>query len=254
MKKFYIFFCLISMLSFPLLAQNNIKIDDNVKQANLMYKQGQYTDAAKLYEEELKKGVSAELYYNLGNSYYKADEIGLAILNYERSLRIDPGFSDASYNLGIAESKIVDNINSSPTFFIKRWINSLIKSHTTNQWAVSSIVCFVAMLALFFLFAFSQTKNKRKYSFFASMFFGFLCVLTLSFSGIRKDQIRKHHEAVVMSGTVTAKSSPDKSGTDLFQLHEGTLVVVKSVLGSWTEISLNNGAVGWVEESSIERI
>ena len=110
------------------------------------------------------------------------------------------------------------------------------------------------MLALFFLFAFSRIRPRRKYSFFASVLFGILCVVALSFSGIRKDQIKNHHEAVIMMGAVTVKSSPDQSGTDLFQLHEGTMVKVKSVLGSWTEITLENGAVGWVEETAIERI
>lgn len=253
MKRIYIIFCLISLLFGQTMAQAKDQTD-KVALANQMYKQGQFTDAARLYEEELKKNVSAELYYNLGNSYYKANEIGHAILNYERALRIDPGFDDASYNLEIAESKIVDNVNTTPTFFVRKWTNSLIKSNTTNQWAVISIVCFILMLALFFLFAFSRVRSRRKYSFFASVFMGVLYVIALSFSGIRKEQIKNHHEAVIMSGAVTVKSSPDQSGTDLFQLHEGTLVKVKSVLGNWTEITLENGAVGWLEETAIERI
>ena len=86
------------------------------------------------------------------------------------------------------------------------------------------------------------------------LFFAALFVVSLVFSGIRKDQFVKHNEAIVMSGAVTAKSSPDKSGTDLFQLHEGTKVMVKSTLSGWSEITLENGAVGWVEESTIARI
>jgi len=253
MKRIYIVFLLISVLLGQIMSQTN-RQNDQIALADQMYKQGQYTDAARIYEEELKKGVSAELYYNIGNSYYKANEIGHAILNYERALRIDPGYDDASYNLDIAESKIVDNVNTTPTFFVRKWINSLIKSNTSNQWAVISVVCFILMLALFFLFAFSRIRSRRKYSFFASVAFGVLCVIALSFSGVRKDQIKNHHEAVIMSGAVAVKSSPDQSGTDLFQLHEGTLVKVKSVLGGWTEITLENGAVGWVEESAIERI
>ena len=253
MKRIYIIFCLTFLMFGQTVAQEK-KSADKVALANQMYKQGQFTDAARIYEEELKKGVSAELYYNLANSYYKANEIGHAILNYERALRIDPGLDDASYNLQIAESKIVDNVNTSPTFFVRKWTNSLIKSYTTNQWAVISVVCFILMLALFFLFAFSRIRTRRKYSFFASVLFGILCVVALSFSGIRKDQIKNHHEAVIMMGAVAVKSSPDQSGTDLFQLHEGTLVKVKSVLGNWTEITLENGAVGWVEETAIERI
>ena len=79
-------------------------------------------------------------------------------------------------------------------------------------------------------------------------------VSMLIFSGIRKNQILNHDEAIVMTGVVSVKSSPDKSGTDLFQLHEGTKVSIKSTLGSWIEIKLGNGNIGWVEQMNIEKI
>lgn len=226
----------------------------NLPQANEMYRQGQYSDAAKIYEEILQKGVSAELYYNLANCYYKIDEIGRAILNYERALRLNPRFKDASYNLRIAESKIVDNVNSAPTFFIKRWFAGLISMFSSNQWLAVSLFFFVLMLAASLLFVFSATRSRRKFSFYASITCGVIFALTLSFSGIRKDQFVKHNSAIVLAGAVTVKSAPDASGTDLFQLHEGTRVHIKSTLDTWLEISLENGAVGWLEEKAIERI
>lgn len=254
MKRFYIFFCIVLVGSVLLHSQDKKPSIDDIKMANQLYKQGQYGDAAKLYENVLTKGVAPELYYNLGNSYFKADEIGLAILNYERALRLDPGYDDARYNLKIAESKIVDNVNSTPSFFVKRFINSLIQNNSSNQWALISLACLFISLALFFFFVFSTDRNRRKYGFFGMLFVAGLFVITLIFSGIRKEQFVKHNEAIVLSGSVTAKSSPDKSGTDLFQLHEGTKVNVKSTLSGWSEITLENGAVGWVEESTIARI
>ena len=254
MKRMYIFFCLVLIGSVSMQAQDSISSPGDLKMANQLYKQGQFSDAAKLYESALKKGVAPELYYNLGNSYFKADEIGLAILNYERALRLNPGYDDARYNLKIAENKIVDNVNSTPVFFIKRFINSIIEGNTSNQWALISLACFIIALLLLFFFAFSSNRNKRKYGFFGMFFMVGLFVVALIFSGIRKEQFVKHNEAIVLSGSVTAKSSPDKSGTDLFQLHEGTKVMVKSTLSGWSEITLENGAVGWVEESTIARI
>ena len=256
MKRIYILFSLVLGVTVLLQAQKSVATHsgDNIQMANHLYKQGQYADAAKLYEQELSKGAAPQLYYNLGNSYYKSDEIGLAILNYERALRLDPGYNDARYNLKIAEEKVVDNVNSSPSFFVKRFLNSWIQANSSNQWAVISVICLIVSLALFFFFVFSFDKNRRKYGFFGMLLFAGLFVTTLIFSGIRKEQFVKHNEAIVMSGAVTAKSSPDKSGTDLFQLHEGTKVMVKSTLSGWSEITLENGAVGWVEESSIARI
>lgn len=252
-KKIHIIFILLAIMSFTLHSQTDT-VASHVKRANEMYKQGKYSDAAKLYEEMLKRGGSAELYYNLGNSYYKIDEIGLAILNYERALRLNPRFKDASYNLRIAESKVVDNINSTPTFFVKRWVHGLISNVSSNHWAVISFFFFTFTLGAFLFFLFAPTRNQRKISFYTTIFTAALFIATFVFSGVRKEQFVKHNSAVVLSGSVSAKSSPDVSGTDLFQLHEGTRVNVKSTLGSWTEISLDNGAVGWVEEKTIARI
>ncbi len=256
MKKIHIVLILLAFASTAVFSQTDTVAVQNTElsKANEMYKQGQYSDAAKLYEEMLKNGVSAELYYNLGNSYYKIDEIGLAILNYERALRLNPRFKDASYNLQIAESKIVDNINSTPTFFIKRWVHGLISNASSNHWAVVSLFFFTVALGAFLFFLFSATRNKRKISFYTTIIAAALFVVAFVFSGVRKEQFVKHNTAIVLSGSVSAKSSPDVSGTDLFQLHEGTRVNVKSTLGTWTEISLDNGAVGWVEEKTIARI
>lgn len=254
MKRNYLILFLTMILSISLNAQNDSTLVHKLTRANEMYKQGQYSDAAKLYSELLEQGVSSELYYNLGNSYYKIDEIGLAILNYERALRLNPRFKDASYNLKIAESKIVDNVNSSPTFFIKRWINGFISMYSSNQWMAVSLFFFIITLATFMTFVFSVTRCRRKLSFYTSIICAVLFAITFSFSGMRKDQFVKHNSAIVLAGAVTAKSAPDTSGTDLFQLHEGTRVHIKTTLGTWVEISLENGAVGWLEEKAIERI
>lgn len=226
-----------------------------VKQANKLYSNGQYSDAVKLYEQILhEEGVSAELYYNLANSYYKIDEIGLSILNYERALRFNPGFRDAAYNLEIAENKIVDNVNTSASFFVKRWINGLLNKLSSNQWAFVSLIFFVLAIITFFFFLFSNQRDRKKFSFYTSIILALLFMTAFVFSGVRKEQFVKHNSAIVLTGQVAVKSAPDASGTDLFQLHEGTKVHIKSTLGSWTEITLENSAVGWVEEKAIERI
>lgn len=253
MKKVFLYIILILFTTFSLSAQKKNNVE-NLRRADELYKQNNYSDAAKIYESELKKGISTELYYNLGNTYYKMDEIGLSILNYERALRLKPSYSDAKYNLTIANQKVVDKMNATPSFFIKRWVISILEWFTSNQWAVISIAAFVFSLALLFVFAFSRERSRRKFAFFAAGVFIFLSGITFILSGVRKDQMMKHRDAIIMTGAVTAKSSPDKSGTDLFQLHEGTKVKVISTLSNWAEIQLENGAEGWVEENEIERI
>ena len=250
MRRIILFFSLILCFGLTLFAQSAA-----MKQANDLYAGGNYSDAAKIYEKILStEGVAPELYYNLGNAYFKSNETGKSILNYERALRLSPRYEDAKFNLELAQLKVVDNIAQTPTFFVGRWIDNLIKLLTSNQWLVVSFCVFIVCLLLAFLFVFAPSLFIRKSSFYVGVVFGLLSLLSLVFSGTRKDQLLNHRDAIVMTGVVTVKSSPDKSGTDLFQLHEGTKVTVKSTLGKWTEIKLGNGNIGWVEQENIENI
>ena len=250
MKRIIFFFSLILCFGSVVFAQSAA-----MKQANDLYAAGNYSDAAKLYESLLvKQGVAPELYYNLGNAYYKSNETGKSILNYERALRLSPRFEDARANLELAQQKVVDNIVQAPTFFVGRWIENLIKLLTSNQWFVLSFSVFIVSLIFVLLFVFGSSLIIRKLSFYAGGSLLAVTVLAFVFAEIRKDQLIIHRDAIVMTGVVTVKSSPDKSGTDLFQLHEGTKVAIESTLGSWTEIKLGNGNIGWVEQENIEKI
>lgn len=250
MKRLALFFSFILWFCLSAFAQTG-----TVKMANDLYVKGNYTDAAKLYEKILtNEGVAPELYYNLGNAYFKCNEIGRSILNYERALRLAPGFDDARYNLELTQLKVIDNIVQTPSFFLGRWIENLVKLLTSNQWILISIMVFIFCLISAFLFLFGPTRRVRKTSFYIGFVFLGISIFTVIFSGVRKDQMINHNEAIVMTGVITVKSSPDKSGTDLFQLHEGTKVNIKSTFGKWTEIKLGNGSIGWVEDVNIEKI
>ncbi|MEI6754666.1 MAG: tetratricopeptide repeat protein [Paludibacter sp.] len=250
MKRNIIFISLMLSFGSVLMAQSNA-----LKQANALYTKGEYTEAAKQYERILTtEGVAPELYLNLGNAYYKSNETGKCILNYERALRLSPTFEDARYNLETAQLKVVDNVSQNQSFFIGKWIDSLIKNFNSNEWFWTSLIFFLLCLGCAFLFIFGSSRAVRKSSFYIGSILLAISMLTVFFAGIRKDQLLSHREAIVLTGTVSVKGSPDKSGTDLFQLHEGTKVTVKSTLGSWVEIKLGNGNVGWVEQENIERI
>jgi len=250
MKKIILFLSLI--LSFNVFASSK---QDILLQANSLYAKGNYTDAAKLYEKVLKtEGVAPELYFNLGNAYYKSNETGRAILNYERALRLYPLYDDARVNLELAQLKVVDSNIQNNSFFIGRWIDNLIKLLNSNQWFFMSFSLFVICLICSFIFVFGPSLSIRKSSFYVGSVLLAISFVVLIFAAVRKDQLINHNEAIVMTGVISVKSSPDKSGTDLFQLHEGTKVTVRSTLGKWTEIKLANGNIGWVEQENIEQI
>lgn len=229
--------------------------DSPLKTANELYNKGDFTAAAEHYEAILKnEGIAPQVYFNLGNSYYKLNETGRSILNYERALRLSPGFEDAKINLTMAQLKVVDNIVPTPDFFLIAWIGSLIKLLTTNIWFYGSVAMLILCIITGFIFLFANTRSFRKTFFYLSSVFLSICIVSLLFSGIRKNQLENHNDAIIMSGVVIVKSAPDKSGTNLFQLHEGTKVRIKSALGNWVEIKIGNGEIGWVELDNIEKI
>ncbi len=228
---------------------------DNLhQQARDAYSNGDYVQAISIYETMTQEGESDELYYNLGNAYYKNNQIGKAILNYERALRLNPSYDDAAFNLQLANEKIQDKIEPIERFFLSQWIDSLRALLSSNTWAWISIIMFSLTLLAALGYALGLYKWIRKTSFFLMLFFLMFTITTFVFARQQKSYMEKRADAIVMEGSVTVKSSPDESGTELFIIHEGTKVFIKSGLNQWVEISLLDGNVGWVRKSQIEQI
>ena len=207
--------------------------DDNVTKAegDSAYMRNDYASAIQIYESLLKKGEAAEIYYNLGNSYYKADDIAKAILNYERALLLQPGNADIRANLEIARSKTIDKVVSVPDIFFVAWVKSLINCLSVDAWAKLGIVFFILLLISFSLFFLSKQIVWKKSGFM------------------------NRNKAIILSPSVTVRSTPSESGTSLFILHEGHKIEVKdNSMREWKEIRLEDGKVGWVPTSAIEVI
>jgi hypothetical protein len=229
--------------------------DGLIKEAETAYTQEDYNKAIELYEETLKSnGASAEIYYNLGNAYYKANRIAPAILNYERALLLDPGDGDIRFNLQMAREKTVDKIEPLGEFFLVKWIHSLQNRGSADSWAMLGIVSFLLLIFCLLLFFFSRWIRMKKVGFYLGIVCLVVVVVANVFAKSQKDEIVDHAYAIVFSPTVTVKSSPDASGTDLFILHEGTKAFIKSSLGNWKEIELEDGNVGWLPGKDIEII
>lgn len=222
------------------------------EEANRLYAEKEYRAAVALYENILaNEGFSAELHYNLGNAYYRINEIGLAILNYERALRLKPMYADARHNLEFVNQKVIDNLEPANPFFLKKWTDMLLKLMSPNGWFMLSVPFFIIALISFLIFFFGRTRMMRKTGFYFGAALLIVSIMTLGFSAIRMNGLKNHNEGVIMTGAVVIKGSPDRSGTDLFQLHEGTKVTIIGSLGEWYEIKLSNGNVGWIQMENI---
>lgn len=222
-------------------------------QANAQYAEGNYAEAALQYEQIIADSPSAEAYYNLGNSYFKQGELAQSILAYERALRINPSYKDAQYNLQFAQSSIVDNIEDTQSFFISNWLKSIRNSLNQQTWIILSISLFICMLVGFFFFAFSHTIWIRKTAFYTSLVALLISIIACINAGSLHQRDANRAEAIITQGIVNAKSSPDRSGTDLFTIHEGTKVEITEVIGDWCCIRVGN-YIGWMPLNYLERI
>ena len=226
-----------------------------VTQANEAYEQEDFKKAIELYETALKEqGKSADLYYNLGNAYYKDNHYAEAILNYERALLLSPGDEDVRFNLDMAKSHITDKIEPVETFFLTMWFHSVRDSLSSNAWAVVGIVSFLLIIVCLFLYFFTRIVVLKKIGFFLGLILVLVTIIANNFAFSLKDKLTDREEAIIFAPTITVKSSPADSGTDLFILHEGTKVSVLSTVGEWSEIKLSDGNRGWMPTGKLRII
>jgi tetratricopeptide (TPR) repeat protein len=226
-----------------------------LKQANEQYINEEYQNAIDWYEKILReKGESVIVHYNLGNAYYKKNEIASAILHYERALLRDPGNEDIRVNLEMAKQKTVDKIEPIDTFFLNQWLTSIQNIFNTNQWSWTGIVTFLFFIGCLALFFFSSKRLWKKIGFYAGIVLLIGTISSNIFAYRQKEKLTAKNTAIIFVPTVTVKGSPDKSGVDIVVLHEGSKVFIKSKLGNWSEIMLEDGNVGWIENNKIEII
>ena len=227
----------------------------NLDKADEAYTAGSYDTALEIYNSALDKGYeSADLYYNVANCYFRKGELAASILNYERALKLDPSHDDAKHNLEFAESRTVDKIDSLGSVFLVDWWNAIANITSADAWVWIAISLFVVLLVSLSLYIFVRKMWVRKVGFSVAIVALFFTIISILCAYTRYEVETSKSEAIVFSQTVTIKSSPDSSGNDLFILHEGTKVNIKSTLGEWVEISTSDGNSGWMPASAIEVI
>lgn len=248
MKKIYlILFLLVSV---------SVSYGQTKAQADSAYVNNDFAGAVEMYEAILAtEGESADIYYNLGNSYYKMDNIAKAILNYERALVLNPGDGDIRFNLELAQSKTVDKVTPVSEMFFVTWIKSLTNLMSEKGWAKLGIGAFIFMLLSLALYFFGKQVVLKKVGFIVTLCLLVVCVVANVFASNQKGKAQNHGSAVIMAPSVTVKSTPNEGGTDLFILHEGRKVMIKdNTMKEWKEIQLEDGNAGWVPTSVIEII
>jgi tetratricopeptide (TPR) repeat protein len=238
-------FLLIAILS---LFVSYAPAQDLLRSAEKAYDSRNYPEAIKNYEKLINAGYrSYQLYFNLGNAYYRNNQLGKSIYYYELARKSKPGDEDVRINLAIASSKTIDKIEAKENFFISAVKSNLLTSFTTNTWAWLSVAG-IALFALFFFGFISSEVVQLKRIFFVLgclFFVFFICSYALGYSALKARYENKF--AVVLAKEVGVMNEPTEMAKTKFKLHEGTKIRVVENNGDWLLIKLDNGNEGWMK-------
>ena len=225
------------------------------KNADDEYKKGNYQQAIKDYEELLKKGPCVKLYYNLGNSYYRTDNITRAVLNYERALLLAPGDADIRFNLQMARSKTIDKITPKSEMFFVTWYKSLVNLASVDQWASVAIISIIVALIAILCYLFAPKLLLRKVGFYGAVVFVLLFVFSNIFAYEQKQMLTNRTGAIVIAPSAGLKKTPVASSESNVIVHEGSRVdIIDDTMSDWKLVELEDGREGWILNSQIERI
>jgi len=244
-------------LPFAAQAQETLSYPDSLWKAGVeAYSAGNYTQALQDWEDVRATGLmSKELYYNLGNAYFKTGEIAPAILWYERALRLDPSDADVRYNLEFARAQTQDKIDEVPEIFFEQWGHAMCYLLPSNTWAALGLVFFGLTVLLVLLFLLGRTSTQRRVGFFAAIVTLLLSGLGWDFAQWQRTEAQRQDMAIVMRPVSSVKSSPSAEGAkDLFILHEGTRVKILDNVSGFSNIELADGRQGWIPSGEIEII
>lgn len=252
MKKWYLLL-IINLLAVSAASANDFQ--QKIRQGNELYGRKQFEKAIQAYRSVTDSGYSsAALLFNLGNAYYKTNDIKNAILYYERARLLDPGDDDINYNLELARNYTVDKIDELPELFLVTWLKDFRDIFSLNVWTILGLILFFTALAFLLLYLLSAKVSLKQ----AGFWVGSIAMLLAVFSVLSAYSLWKirteRNAAIVFTPVVTIKSAPDESGTNLFILHEGTKVQILYRGRDWSEVKIADGNQGYIKNSDMETI
>ncbi|MCD6115686.1 hypothetical protein J7K93_01615 [bacterium] len=244
------------MLIFPVVQLFGIDASQLFKRGNSFYTQGKIDSALVCYQKIVKSGYeSGPLYFNIGNCYYKLNDIAHAILNYERTKRFMPRDEALSQNINIARLRVVDKINPMPEFFLVKIVKRVIFAVSVKILTITSIVFYIAASVFLIIIIITRRRSVKKICRYGVV----ISVIVFSMSALclfSRIQSEKHsREAVITADEVKVMSAPSaEEGVKIFSIHSGTVIKIESLRGDWAEIVLVDGKVGWMKRGDFEEV
>ena len=223
------------------------------QKADSLYEVKNYADAAKIYETDLKHAPSVEEYNNLGNAYYRQNNLPRAILNYQRALRLEPANDDIRHSLELSQIQLPDKFDAPSEMFFFPLIRKLRTSLNPDTWAFVGLSFLFITFVFLALFRFVQSVWMQKAALFSLILVAILSLVSLTFAYQLRYQYYNKQLGVVMKdcelfdGAVT-------SARKMRTLHAGVTVEISSESGMWLQVILPDGTSGWLEQTSLEKV
>ena len=233
------------------LAQPQITFDA----ANKAFQAKNYPEAIAQYEQLLAEGYRDEaLYYNLGNSYYAAGQVGKAILHFERALLLDPDDENTRYNLAVARYHVQGEIDPVPPFFLLKWWRAARSAMSPSAWGILALLLFWAGLGGLTLWQLGKIRQHKKRGFLAGFIAIALSLVPLSLALSAYQHRNDTDEGILVVQQASLKSGADETSQELRLIYEGTRLELLDQINIWYKVRLENGETGWLSGDSFEEI
>lgn len=217
------------------------------------YNEGSYDKAVEYYLEIIENGEhSAELYFNLGNSYYKLDQVAPSIYFYEKALLLKPNDPEIKTNLAFAKNMTLDAIEVMPETGFSKIYASVINFLFFDHWAYLAIFCIILFVLLYIAFYYFRYSTRKRMAFVSSLLSLFVAIIAVVFGFVQYNDFLADQPAIVFADEVVIKSEPNDRSLEVFRLHEGTKLYVLDELNDWKKVRIADGKTGWLSSEDIK--
>ncbi|WP_419213001.1 tetratricopeptide repeat protein [Maribacter sp. X9] len=240
----------LSLFTVLLSSAQNEKLFD---QATTAYNAGEYEKAIAFYTDILENGEhSAAVYYNLGNAYYKLNEIADSIYYYEKALLLAPNDKEIKTNLSYAQNMTLDAIDTVQETGISKLYKNITGKLTFDQWAYLAIAAMFLFVLLYIAFYNFNYSSRKRWAFIGSLIALFVCIIAILFAYIQQKDFNQKRPAIIFAEECSIKAEPNEAGQQVFLLHAGTKVNILDELNDWDKIGLTDGKTGWILKSELK--
>lgn len=220
---------------------------------NQLYQQKQYDSALACFQQvAVAHPRVAEVYYNIGNTYYKLNRIGPAVLNYEKALHLNPDYTEARENLQLTQNRISNRVQGTQDIFFVNWWQRITKASLANMWAILALGTFATILLIMAVNRYRKNNDVRiPAQVTGILYFAFLCMLILAFFSAQN--ATNTNMAVVMQNDAPLMNA-DLKGKAQSLVPEGTTVKINTIKGDYADVTLADGRRGWLQYGLLSKI